>query len=311
MGRKIKLTLTILTAVFLFSLTHALEILAAPPPPHVFWGEVKTNSQNVQESTLITAYVLEGLNQIICGSTQTQLLENTSVYVVNVSGDDSETPEKDGASPGDVVYFRIGPWENQEDADQNSNWQSAQATNLNLSIATTQIPTNTPTPIPNSENNLSILLKFQGINNQGEDHNIEVNFLRGGTPAYRFENLNISSDSNGVYSAIITDSIAPETYNIYVKGWAHLQKKFENITIVQGENNIDLTNQPILSGNAINPEEYTEGPNPGIINIADFSILARDYGQSGSIADFNNSGLVDIVDFSILASNYLKTGDGF
>ncbi|MFH1289360.1 MAG: hypothetical protein ABIH88_01425, partial [Patescibacteria group bacterium] len=164
---------------------------------------------------------------------------------------------------------------------------------------------------PNSENNLSLLLKFQGINNQGEDHNIEVNFLRGGTPAYRFENLNISSDSNGVYSAIITDSIAPETYNIYVKGWAHLQKKFENITIVQGENNIDLTNQPILSGNAINPEEYTEGPNPGIINIADFSILARDYGQSGSIADFNNSGLVDIVDFSILASNYLKTGDEF
>lgn len=120
---------------------------AAPPPPHTFYGTVKINDQDVPVGTLITAYVLDGTTPILCGTTLTFIpappAPQVVVYVLNVNGDDDQTPQKDGASDGDTVFFRIGEWNNDVDADQTGTWHSAGSTELNLTA--TAEPTPTPT----------------------------------------------------------------------------------------------------------------------------------------------------------------------
>ncbi|MGQ9516832.1 MAG: DNRLRE domain-containing protein [Anaerolineae bacterium] len=121
--------------------------LAAPPVPHTFYGTVQLSGQNVPDGTLITAYVYDGSNIIICGTTTTFTpappSPQTSVYTITVSGDDDAIPGKDGAVEGDIVHFRIGPWDSEVDADQTGIWHSGTFTELNLTgIA---LPTPTPT----------------------------------------------------------------------------------------------------------------------------------------------------------------------
>ncbi len=133
-----------------------LALLAAPPVPHTFYGTVQLSGQNVPDGTLITAYVYDGSNIIICGTTTTFIPDppapQVSVYSLPVNGDDDATPGKDGALPGDVVHFRIGPWDGGVDADQTGIWQSAEFTELNLTGTALPTPTptasSTPTPTP-------------------------------------------------------------------------------------------------------------------------------------------------------------------
>jgi len=45
----------------------------------------------------------------------------------------------------------------------------------------------------------------------------------------------------------------------------------------------------------------------GVVNLADFSILASVFGTTDSTADFNDDGVVNLADFSILAANFGKS----
>ena len=121
--------------------------LAVPPTAHTFYGTVQLSGQNVPDGTLITAYVYDGSNIVICGTTTTFTpappAPQVSVYTLPVTGDDPETSNKEGAAEGDTVHFRIGPWDNGVDADQTGIWHSADFTELNLTG--TALPTPTPT----------------------------------------------------------------------------------------------------------------------------------------------------------------------
>ncbi|MGC8826548.1 MAG: DNRLRE domain-containing protein, partial [Anaerolineae bacterium] len=136
----------VLLSLLLLAVTAGLA-LAAPPPPNTFFGTVLVNGVRVPDGTLITAYVLDGTTPVICGTaftfTPAPPGPQTSVYTVNVRGDDDAVPGKDGAYEGDTVYFRIGPWENSVNADQTGVWHSAASTELNLTA--TAEPTPTPT----------------------------------------------------------------------------------------------------------------------------------------------------------------------
>lgn len=124
-------------------LACATVVYAAPPPPHLFYGTVKLSGQNVPDGTWVFAYVMDGDTRVMCGHTQTFTYLEDSVYALNVKGDDPETPEKDGAHPGDTVYFLIGEEPNQVLANETGIWHSTDSTNLNLTG--TAIPTPTPT----------------------------------------------------------------------------------------------------------------------------------------------------------------------
>ena len=145
--RRLLVPATLLLFALLLLLLLADPASAVPPQPNTFWGTVKLSGQNVPNGTLITAYVLDGEDVIICGTTATFIPDppapQDSVYTLPVSGDDDETPEKDGADEGDTVYFLIGEGENQVLADQTGAWHTSSSTELNLTGTT--IPTSTPT----------------------------------------------------------------------------------------------------------------------------------------------------------------------
>ena len=144
-AQRLVMPATLLLAAALLLLPRSVS--AVPPHPHTFWGTVKLSGQDVPVGTLITAYVMDGENTAVCGTTTTLVPDEpapqNSVYAVRVKGDDDYTPEKDGADEGDIVYFVIGEGESQVLADQTGVWHTAASTELDLTgIA---IPTSTPT----------------------------------------------------------------------------------------------------------------------------------------------------------------------
>jgi hypothetical protein len=157
---------------------------------------------------------------------------------------------------------------------------------------------------PSDQPVVNFKLKFQGINQKRQDQAIDIHLFKNGQKYKSLNGLNAHSDENGIYN--VRTLIEPGDYDFYIKGPTHLQKKFENITIKEGENNINLSDSPLLSGNAIDREEEKAY---GIVNILDFSILARDYKKFSSPADFDANGIVNIIDFSILATNFNQEGD--
>lgn len=153
---------------------------------------------------------------------------------------------------------------------------------------------------PGAQNLTFFKLHPQGIFQQGPDKTAQVKLVQDGEVKHEFDSASFQSDDQGFYQLTLSE-VNPGTYDVYVKGWAHLTKKFSNIEILQGENSIDLSSEPLLAGDAV-ANDY--------VNIQDFNILAQDYLGSGveSTADFNLDGVVNIQDFNLLAQNYLERG---
>lgn len=129
--------------VFIASLFIASPALAIPPLPSSFYGNVKVNSANVPDGTLIQALI--GGQVYAEGYTQTY--QGNSVYALDVRGDDSGTATVDGGREADTIQFKIGGVL----ADQTAVWHAATNVNLNLSASTSApilTPQATPTPVP-------------------------------------------------------------------------------------------------------------------------------------------------------------------
>jgi hypothetical protein len=159
-------------------------------------------------------------------------------------------------------------------------------------------PTPTPTPEPGSAN-LNLKIRFEGVDQQRSSKTVKVVLKKGGTVINSFENIAVSADVSGVYTANLTN-LDPGTYDVLIKGWAHLQKKFEGVVLEAGENDIDWSRTVLLAGDIDDNNK---------INIQDLGVLSRDYRESSSPADFNLDGIVNIQDFTHIAINYRKTGD--
>lgn len=147
--------------------------------------------------------------------------------------------------------------------------------------------------------NLIFRIKFQGINQQRPGKTVDVQLKKAGALSLKITNLNVSSDVNGIYTGTIND-IDPDTYDILIKGWVHLTKKFSGTSLNDINNSFDWSGIELLSGDATGDD---------IINIQDFRVLVEDYLQSEGPADFNLDGIVNIQDFRFIAENYLKEGE--
>lgn len=122
--------------------------LAFPPLPSSFYGTVKVNGQNVPDGTVVRA-LIDGQ---VYAEAPTQTYQGNSVYSVDVKGDDSDTPERDGGLPDAVVQFEIGG----VPADQTGLWRSGTNIEINLTASSsgslappqpTLVPAPTQTPI--------------------------------------------------------------------------------------------------------------------------------------------------------------------
>jgi hypothetical protein len=171
-------------------------------------------------------------------------------------------------------------------------------------VSKTQVPPCPPDGCSDDANcatpsaSLNFKIKFQGISSQKPNKVVRAVFSQNNQEKYRLASLGVSSDQTGVYSGTITD-IEPGTYDVYLKGWAHLQKKFENVTLNAGENSQDWSAESLRAGD-VNNDNYVSG--------ADFGILQSAYFEPGP-ADLNLDGVVNGADFAIMQPNYFECGD--
>jgi hypothetical protein len=143
-GETMKRTFRISAIIaILASFLFVLPAGAFPVLPSSFYGKVKVNNANVADGTLIQAII----NGKVYAQTFSLTYQGDSVYVLNVAGDDSDTPVVDGGKDGDTIQFNIGGTA----ADQSGIWNSGTNVNLDLT-ASASAPLATPqatyTPVP-------------------------------------------------------------------------------------------------------------------------------------------------------------------
>jgi len=154
--------------------------------------------------------------------------------------------------------------------------------------------------INNPLGGLNLKLKFQGISTKKSDKVIKVVLKQAGVEKYRFDSVTVSFNDTGIAQGTIRN-ITPGTYDIYIKGWSHLTRKFSGVVISSAVVDKDLTGVVIRTGDATADDK---------VNIQDFGILVRDYSNvPQSPADFDLSGVVNIQDFGYMVSNYLLQGE--
>lgn len=113
--------------------------------------------------------------------------------------------------------------------------------------------------------------------------------------------FDLTIDSNGDYNSIESPI---GTYEIYATIQGYLTKRYSNVPIENGSNQLNIS-------------ELTPGDlnNSNSVNVADISLLQISFGSSevdanyNFIADYNCNGSINIVDFSLLLSNFGLQGD--
>ena len=101
------------------------ESWAVPSLPHIFYGTVKKNGDNVPDGTVIGAQI----GGIQYATTMTTTFGGNSVYKINVPGDDDKTGSiVEGGVNGDTIGFTIGS----DIASQTAVFSSGNLTNLDL-----------------------------------------------------------------------------------------------------------------------------------------------------------------------------------
>jgi hypothetical protein len=107
------------------SITPALAFL--PPLPSSFYGTVTANGNPVHPGTLVRALI----NGVQYAETHTLLYQGSSVYSLNIPGDDPSTINTiEGGKEGDIVHFEI---ENSL-TGQTGVWHSGTNVEINLNV---------------------------------------------------------------------------------------------------------------------------------------------------------------------------------
>jgi len=177
----------------------------------------------------------------------------------------------------------------------------------------TPTPTPTPTTAPNTAS-LTFKIKFQLITSQGRklNKNVRVILKQGETEKYR-EVIEVSSDQNAVYSGTLVN-ITPGTYDILIKGWAHLQKKFQNITLNEGENVVDWSGTPLIVG-----DTYGNNLGDNKIQMEDVTAVIANWIQNSTPVtstnlryDLDDNGFIQMEDVTAVIANwteYIRRGE--
>ncbi len=130
MKTRLRLTTLFLLLSLVLS-TAPVSVQAAPPIPSSFYGEVKIDGANVPDGTSVRAWI----NGTPYAQTTTTTSGGASVYVLNVPGDDPDTPNAvEGGASGDTITFTI----DEQTATPTATWQSG--TNVAHNLSRTSAP---------------------------------------------------------------------------------------------------------------------------------------------------------------------------
>ena len=123
------------------------------------------------------------------------------------------------------------------------------------------------------------------------------------------------TNNSGQYTGLALTGISPGTYDLAIKGYAHLRKRLNNTTLVSGVNNIDFTfagTEKLLCGDVYVNGSYPDGDNT--VNSVDVTYLTsrwaiNDAGVSDERADVDENGQVNSLDMTKVVNNYAVIGD--
>jgi hypothetical protein len=125
-------TILLLSLTLLLVISTSAAALAAPPPlPSSLYGTVQLGGAVVPDGTFISTWI----NGTKVAETTSLSVNGDSVYIVDVPGDDPDTPTIEGGQEGDTIVFQVAGIE----ADQTALWTGGEVTERNL--------TATPKPI--------------------------------------------------------------------------------------------------------------------------------------------------------------------
>lgn len=111
--------------IILMLVVMVQRVAAQPPPlPATFYGTVTLDGADAPEGTPVRA-LIDGM---IVAETQVRRVVGPSVYVLDVPGDDPDTPQGEGGTAGALVQFEIGGVV----AEPAGTWQEAASIELNL-----------------------------------------------------------------------------------------------------------------------------------------------------------------------------------
>lgn len=111
-----------------FFIMIAEDLMAVPLFPHFVYGKVKKDGANVPSGTTVSALI----NGKAYKSASAFIDGSDSCYAIEIPGDDTDTPTKEGGINGDLVQFMVGS----ELASQTLTFNSGETTVLDLNIVT-------------------------------------------------------------------------------------------------------------------------------------------------------------------------------
>ena len=163
-------------------------------------------------------------------------------------------------------------------------------------------PTLAPSPTPSPDaGNATFTLRFQGITSSRAEKSVRLTFKQGEAVIYSFPSITVSPGATDSYSGKVS-GVNPGAYDVYVRGEAHLVRKFPDIAIETGPNSLDFTEKLLLAGDF-------DGDN--IINVNDVGLLSARISAapttvdpSNRIFDVDANGVISSSDMDLVLSNY-------
>lgn len=144
---------------------------------------------------------------------------------------------------------------------------------------------------------LNFRLKFQGVNSAIIGKTVNVILMQGTTQTGSFNNVALTAAGN-VYSGSIPN-IDGGTYDIYIKGPAHLRKKNPGIIISSaGTQNWPATPPTLLTGDIVQ-NNFVDASDYSTMLLTFNPILTQD-----SVSDINFDSKVDTTDYSLMLLNF-------
>lgn len=149
--------------------------------------------------------------------------------------------------------------------------------------------------------------------NNGTRIKIEVYSQGGNTPIQTYSYYN--TNGNGGHSGLQLTGLNPGTYDIAIKGYAHLKKRINGINLIGGSNTLDFSNggsEELLCGDVYTNATYADGDNT--VNSVDVTYLVskwadEDNGVSDERADVDENGQVNSLDMTKTVNNYAVMGE--
>lgn len=159
------------------------------------------------------------------------------------------------------------------------------------------------TPVP--------VLNFTALLQGRDDHqaNTTIDVRHPGDTASLFRRT-VQTDSSGHYEGLVPIDLAPGTYDVYVKGPAHLARK-KTVELTTGLNEVDFSDRgtvELLAGDVSGDNQITEDDYDSW--LYEYTKYFSDGHVDYPCVDLNGDGFINSSDFRYLALNMGKSGAG-